>query len=61
MPDIDDESPTLEWMKVHGVEPSLDNWLRFNGVADELDGDLLDALPDCFAEEYAARVRQTRK
>jgi hypothetical protein len=59
-PTPEDESPTLALMREHGIEPTLDNWLEFNGVADVLDGELLDALPAEFRDEYRKRIRARR-
>jgi hypothetical protein len=41
----------------HGIEPTLDAWLDFNGASDVYDAELLDVIPAEFYDEYADRLR----
>ena len=42
----------------HGIEPTLDAWLDFNGVSDVYDAELLEIIPPEFWDEYNDRLRQ---
>jgi hypothetical protein len=48
------QNPTLALLREGGIQPTLDDWLEFNGVEDELDAELLDVLPAEFCDEYVA-------
>lgn len=56
----DDDSPTRALLREYVSDPTLDDWLNFNGVSECLDDELLDVIPSEFADEYAARVRVSR-
>jgi hypothetical protein len=42
---------------MHGIEPTLDAWLDFNGVTDVYDAELLEVIPAEFCDEYNDRLR----
>ena len=50
-------NPTIAVLLEHGVEPTLDAWLDFNGVSDVYDAELLEVIPAEFCDEYNDRVR----
>ena len=50
-------SPTNTILLLHGIKPTLDAWLEFNGVADSYDAELLEVLPVEFRDEYEDRLR----
>jgi hypothetical protein len=41
----------------HGIEPTLDAWLDFNGVRGVYDAELLEIIPPEFCDEYNDRLR----
>lgn len=49
--------PTIAVMLRYGIEPTLDAWLDFNGVADVYDAELLEVIPAEFCDEYEDRLR----
>jgi hypothetical protein len=52
------DNPTLACLRELGIgQPTLDDWLEFNGVEDCLDAELLDVLPAELCDEYVARLR----
>jgi len=50
-------NPTIAVLLEHGIEPTLDGWLDFNGVSDVYDAELLEIIPPEFCNEYNARLR----
>ena len=50
-------NPTIAVLQMHGVEPTLDAWLDFNGVSDVYDAELLEVIPAEFCDEYNDRLR----
>jgi len=58
MSDSRQQNPTLACLREAGIDqPTLDDWLEFNGVEDCLDAELLDVLPAELCDEYVARLR----
>lgn len=55
------QNPTLALLREGGIQPTLDDWLEFNGVEDELDAELLDVLPAELCDEYVARLRHNNE
>ena len=50
-------NPTIAVLLEHGIEPTLDAWLDFNGVSDVYDAELLEIIPPEFCDEYIDRLR----
>ena len=50
-------NPTIAVLLEHGIEPTLDAWLDFNGVSDVYDAELLEVIPPEFCDEYNDRLR----
>lgn len=50
-------NPTNAVLRMHGIEPTLDAWLDFNGVSDVFDAELLEVIPAEFCDEYESRLR----
>jgi len=50
-------NPTIAVLLAHGIEPTLDAWLAFNGVSDVYDAELLEIIPPEFCDEYNDRLR----
>jgi hypothetical protein len=50
-------NPTIAVLLMHGIEPTLDAWLDFNGVSDVYDAELLEVIPSEFCDEYEDRLR----
>jgi len=50
-------NPTIAVLLAHGIEPTLDAWLDFNGVSDVYDAELLEVIPAEFSDEYNDRLR----
>jgi len=50
-------NPTIAVLLMHGIEPTLDAWLDFNGVSDVYDAELLEIIPPEFCDEYNDRLR----
>ena len=50
-------NPTIAVLLAHGIEPTLDAWLDFNGVSDVYDAELLEIIPPEFCDEYIDRLR----
>jgi hypothetical protein len=50
-------NPTIAALLEHGIEPTLDAWLDFNGVSDVYDAELLEIIPPEFCDEYSDRLR----
>ena len=50
-------NPTIAVLLEHGIEPTLDAWLDFNGVSDVYDAELLEIIPPEFCDEYHDRLR----
>ena len=48
---------TIAVLLMHGIEPTLDAWLDFNGVSDVYDAELLEVIPPEFCDEYSERLR----
>jgi hypothetical protein len=56
------QNPTLALLREGGIDqPTLDDWLEFNGVEDELDAELLEVLPAELCDEYVARLRHNNE
>lgn len=53
---FDAHDPTSALLRELGVEVTLDSWLEFNGVENELDVEMLEVIPPGFAEHYAERA-----
>jgi len=62
MSDSRQRNPTLDYLREVGIhQPTLYDWLEFNGVVDCLDAELLDVLPPELCNEYLARLRHNNE
>lgn len=62
MSDSHQRNPTLACLREVGMhQPTLDDWLEFNGVEGCLDAELLEVLPAELCDEYVARLRRNNE